>query len=105
MIRFETINGSLYELDETAGTWARRRPGKLRDPLAPLRDEGAPMRGHSAVRLGAPVFIYGPPLRPEADFRQIETTEVARLLEPAEGAPAWGERPTPIIVTLDPIHD
>ena len=81
MIRFETANGSLYELDDTAGTWRRTKPGKLADPLAPLRSEGGPMTGHSAIVVGAPAFIWGPSLTEGLDTRQIETTPVARVLD------------------------
>jgi hypothetical protein len=105
MIRFETVNGSLYALDEAAGTWSRLRPGRLADPQDPLRNEGDVMIGHSAVILGYPVRIYGPSLRPDRDRREIETTAVAKLLEPADGAAAWGKIAQPIIISLRSIHD
>lgn len=93
MIRFETASGSLYELDEQAGTWRRVRPGLHADPDAPLRSESDPMTGHSAVQSGQSVRIWGPSLTADLDFREIETTPVAKTLEPEGGAPAWVQTP------------
>ena len=109
MIRFETANGSLYELDEAAGTWRRTRAGQYVNPDAPLRDEGSAMLGHSSVRPGFPVRIWGSSLTPGHDFREIETTPVARVLEPADGAaPAWGQQMNPMIIVsiwpVGPVH-
>lgn len=100
MIRFETANSSLYELDEEAGTWRRARAGVYANPDAPLRSEADAMTGHSLVAVGYPVRIYGSSLRADRDYREIETTPVARVLEPAGGAPAWGQVPAQIIVTI-----
>lgn len=103
MIRFETVNGSLYELDEEAGAWRRARPGQFVDPLQPLRGEGGPMTGHSGISVGSPVRIWGPSLTSSRDYRQIETTPVAQILEPAgDGALAWGfAPPAPMIISIN----
>lgn len=57
---FRTLN-SVYELDREHGWWKRLTNDGDVDPDAPLRDEEGTMLAHSAVRVGEPVVIFGPP--------------------------------------------
>lgn len=74
-LTFKTFN-STYVLDEENETWERTETNGVVDPDNPLRSISGEMWGHSAIVIGWPVLIYGPPMVPDSQMRAISTTEV-----------------------------
>ncbi len=74
-IRFRTVSGSTYELDEREGTWCRVPTLGSGN----LRSETGRGRIARALVIGEPAVIFGPRIVPGADARIIATSVVVSV--------------------------
>lgn len=76
--RFTTVNESVYIIDTDTKTWTRT---DHTDKSGVLRSAGDPYRSYVYDGLGYPLRIYGAPLNPFADVREILTSPVMMMEE------------------------
>jgi hypothetical protein len=78
----ETESGSVYHLDSNEMAWEKTKyvPG----PLAPtntIRTGGGRLLQWPRFEVGQPLFLKGPSLTPEGDFRLINTSLVTKIIQ------------------------
>jgi len=79
ILKVYTYTGSVYRIDYDARTWERTQETSV---SGAVRTGG---RGTwTQIKLpgeGLPMIIYGPPVDPEMDIRQITTSMVTKIEE------------------------
>lgn len=83
---FKTESGSTYRVigDLTCGRWERLSNNPSNAGPFPLRTDSGSYTSRSEIAIGSPVVFFGDPIKKDADFRQIVTSEVVEILSHAQ---------------------
>jgi hypothetical protein len=81
VIEFKTEN-STYVIDHENETWTRTTTNGLSNEL---RTDSGVLWGHSEIRVGRAVRIFGPPIVEGSTMRMITTSDVSETSEHSDG--------------------
>lgn len=76
IIEVTTLTGSVYRIDYELHTWERTEHTCL---SGNVRTDGGMWTEVSLMGEGFPLVIYGPPLDPRLDHREITTSTVVKV--------------------------